>query len=111
MRHIPTPQMNKRSPYSTTLAEFKTIEPLEQEDNKKVTLLNGRKNGLFKRISIGLKDYFQRLARDYAMVAKDVAMDAKERPIKVNFYPKNINDLLKAIFMKTLEMLWNYFDI
>jgi hypothetical protein len=45
------------------------------------------------------------------MVAKDVAMDAKERPIKVNFYPKNINDLLKAIFMKTLEMLWNYFDI
>ncbi|EGT38987.1 hypothetical protein CAEBREN_22781 [Caenorhabditis brenneri] len=38
--------------------------------------------GFFQRTGISIKEYFQRMGRDYATVAKETAAGCKERPIK-----------------------------
>ena len=81
-RHNHSHLMNQVA-HSATLADIQIIE----SEEKPQTLQKPK--GLMKRMGFAIKNYVNLLVLDYTTVAKDIAMDARQRPIKV--YSKQID--------------------
>jgi hypothetical protein len=80
IRQFPSIHLGQFESFAT-LADFRTVEPVDLAEVQAPK--QEKPKGILGRMRMAVQVYVQRLASDYAAVAKDVAIDSKQRPLKV----------------------------
>ena len=79
IRQFPSMHLGQFESFAT-LADFRTVEPVDLAEAQAPK--QEKPKGILGRMRMAVQVYVQRLASDYAAVAKDVAIDSKQRPLK-----------------------------